>query len=539
MLKYVTFPGQDEAGSPLVEAIVPTAEGSLVKTASSDLHPTVREYIGNIEPKEGKLYVLVNALGSGEYYGSNINGDYFEETELSKTAEHSGHRTFLNAGVYRHHKNKDPEKSMGQIKVAEYNPSMRRVELIIELDREKTAAMGHGDLLTSLDAGENPSVSMGCKVKHDVCSICENKSRTRADYCKHASAMMGRVLDDGRKVYVTNPNPRFFDLSFVAIGADRTSYAMNKLASANGELSVDAAKTAGLTDPSLRSLTKKAWKQKVSDILKRIPGTAESVDSVARREPSLGPRTIRIMASRPMSSGLTTASSLGIVLKPQEFQKIILIKLGHEKLAAELEAAGKVFAPVSEVDKSISFGDPAHYDKDIRNELLPVLEDRSAFEPFVSQRFITKMGSASDSNDIHYVSNELLDSISAGYNGYRVNVMEKISEISEKISVKDTDIMNYLGESRLEDQFVLGHKTAGIPPAALGVVGFGSLAYLYGAYVKEKRRVGMPLSTVDKFVEAHPNFSAAMAFGLARLGTTLHKSGKLEGGTTSLLAKIT
>ena len=171
MLKYVTFPGQDEAGSPLVEAIVPTAEGSLVKTASSDLHPTVREYIGNIEPKEGKLYVLVNALGSGEYYGSNINGDYFEEAELSKTAEHSGHRTFLNAGVYRHHKNKDPEKSMGQIKVAEYNPSMRRVELIIELDREKTAAMGHGDLLTSLDAGENPSVSMGCKVKHDVCSI--------------------------------------------------------------------------------------------------------------------------------------------------------------------------------------------------------------------------------------------------------------------------------------------------------------------------------------------------------------------------------
>ena len=117
--------------------------------------------------------------------------------------------------------------------------------------------------------------------------------------------------------------------------------------------------------------------------------------------------------------------------------------------------------------------------------------------------------------------------------------MEKISEISENISAKDIDMMNYLGESRLEDEFVLGHKTAGIPPVALGIMGFGSLAYLYGAYVKEKRRVGMPLSTVDKFVEAHPNFSASMAFGLARLGSTLHKSGKLNSGATSLLAKIT
>ena len=42
---------------------------------------------------------------------------------------------------------------------------------------------------------------------------------------------MGRILDDGRRIGVINTYPRFFDISFVFIGADKTAKVMMKLGS--------------------------------------------------------------------------------------------------------------------------------------------------------------------------------------------------------------------------------------------------------------------------------------------------------------------
>jgi hypothetical protein len=70
-----------------------------------------------------------------------------------------------------------------------------------------------------------------CKVPYDVCSICQHKSKTPKDYCDHARTMMNKILPDGRKVFVYNPQPKFFDISFVFIGADKTAKVMAKLAS--------------------------------------------------------------------------------------------------------------------------------------------------------------------------------------------------------------------------------------------------------------------------------------------------------------------
>jgi hypothetical protein len=55
-------------------------------------------------------------------------------------------------------------------------------------------------------------------------------SITRKDYCEHASRQMNRILPDGRKVFVYNDYPKFFDISFVFIGADRTAKTMLKIA---------------------------------------------------------------------------------------------------------------------------------------------------------------------------------------------------------------------------------------------------------------------------------------------------------------------
>ena len=523
MLKLITFPGQDESSNVFVQAIKPVYNGGLEKTASSCLHPDIRNFIDSQEYAPGKLYVLVNALGSGEFYGSNVNGDYFEESELTKQSEVAGHKTFLNAGVYRHHKNKNPEKSMGKVKISAYNPNMRRVELVVEIDREKASQLGHGDLVRSLDNGEHPAVSMGCKVKHDVCSICNHESKTRQDYCKHASAMMNQTLDDGRKVFVTNPNPRFFDISFVLVGADKTSFAMQKLASSKTVLSADLAKEEGLREPT-KSLSKDSQKAKVALMLKRVPATAQKIDNCCGAEKKLD-NFCSACKSHDLGDALTTSSSMGIVLKPREYQKIVLLKLGYDELAEDLERRGAVFAPTEEIDRSVTFGKRSQFSPELFNALKDDFLERTSFEPFISERILLKQASQNKNSDVLYVTSDILTKVSASYNGYRLALMEQLPEIVETITLKDSDLIKTINNAKFEDQFVFHNrgKSASVAPALMGVLGFGTLAYLYGAHIKAKRSAGEQVSVVDSFIEKHPNFSASMAFGLARFGAQLSK----------------
>lgn len=523
MLKLITFPGQDESSNVFVQAVGPSVRGSFEKTAGASLHPSISNYLDNLEPSSTKLHVLINALGAGEFYGSNVNGDYFEESELTKESSEAGHKTFLNAGVYRHHKNKDPEKSMGKVKISAYNPGMRRVELVVEIDREKAASLGHDDLIRVLDDGGHPAVSMGCKVKYDVCSICKHASKTRQDYCKHASAMMNKTLDDGRKVYVTNPDPRFFDISFVLVGADKTSFAMHKLASAASVLSADLAEQEGLRESSHSSLDGK--KAKIALMLKRIPATAEKVDSCCGNEKPLE-HFCNACQDKSLGQALTTSSSMGIVLKPREYQKIILIKLGYHKLAKDLARRGVVFAPTNEIDRSIKFGRREDFSPELRDILKKDFKERSSFEPFVSERILSKQSSQRRSSKVIYETNDILTKISAAYNGYRVDLLETLPNIVENVTLKDTELVKIMNDTKFEDEFMFSSlgKSAGVAPALLGVLGFGTLAYLYSAHVKAKRGAGEQISVVDSFIEKHPNFSASMAFGLARFGALLSES---------------
>ena len=64
-------------------------------------------------------------------------------------------------------------------------------------------------------------ISHNCNVPFDVCSICGNSARARRFYCDHMKKMAGQILDDGRHVYVDNPDPTYFDISGVFRPADR------------------------------------------------------------------------------------------------------------------------------------------------------------------------------------------------------------------------------------------------------------------------------------------------------------------------------
>lgn len=249
MLKQVQFFGKNDQGQIFCQ---PLLDDGLIKTASvssrANLHPQIADFVKTVRPSKHGVYVMVNALGAGEIWGSNINGDFFPERELihaptdwekysikqmkeaGKDWEY-GFPTFMRAHPFKHHMNKDPSRAFGSVEIAVWNPKMRRVELVVYLDRELCKRFDAYDIIERIERGEFPDVSMGCKVPFDVCSICQHRSPKPDDYCKHAKNMMNIILPDGRKVFVYNPRPRFFDISFVFIGADKTAKVMAKLAS--------------------------------------------------------------------------------------------------------------------------------------------------------------------------------------------------------------------------------------------------------------------------------------------------------------------
>lgn len=108
-----------------------TRQGELTKQASTIFG---KEY-SELKPDDRHVGIHVVALGDAEHYPMNRNGDLFPKQACVKY-----HDTFVKYGhVFRHHRNKDPEKSIGTIKAAAYNEPMGRIELFIHADKEKAA----------------------------------------------------------------------------------------------------------------------------------------------------------------------------------------------------------------------------------------------------------------------------------------------------------------------------------------------------------------------------------------------------------------
>jgi len=177
MLKYSHFLGDAETGPTAIPLFGP-ADSEFEKTAAPTLLPEVVEYIATLQPRNDSQYVLVNAMGAGEYYGSNINGDHFPEAALiHKPSDWTGNPlvdrarartwpygfpTFYLAHPYAHHRNKDPKRAFGGVELAAWNEHMKRVELIVRVDHERCQQFGGIGVWDKLISGKYPDVSMGC-----------------------------------------------------------------------------------------------------------------------------------------------------------------------------------------------------------------------------------------------------------------------------------------------------------------------------------------------------------------------------------------
>ena len=227
-----------------------------------------------LKPPKGMTGIHLVALGDSEAYPMNRNGDLFPKEACEKY-----YPTFLKYGhVFEHHRNKDPKKSIGEIKAAAYNPDMHRVELYIWADNEKA----HDHLERLEKTGEVP-FSMACKVPYDRCSIC-NAIRERPgdpEECDHIKYSLGKIAEDGRQIGTFNDKPTWFDISFVGRPADRIAWNL-KVASAMPEdisvgNSVKQAEIEGYVLPDDLAIESDSAKRKLG-IMKKL---AESYEKLA------------------------------------------------------------------------------------------------------------------------------------------------------------------------------------------------------------------------------------------------------------------
>lgn len=558
MIKVSFFQGSEETGPAAVPLFGP-ADPYFEKVASANLLPEVATYIADLKPDNNAQYVLVNAMGAGEYYGSNINGDRFSESALihrpdrwtgiasvdKRTAKDwaYGFPTFYRAHVYAHHRNKDATKALGTVELAAWNPHMKRVELVTRVDHDACLRFGGEGIWDKLKAGDFPDVSMGTKVPFDTCSITLDRklyqeawdtyvpgqhkspgeailefhkklktkdgkgirglSITRVDYSEYARTMMNRILPDGRKVWVDNDFPAFFDISYVFIGADKIAKAMMKIADGgrvfsfmgSAELADKIAagedvleKQAAKKDQTkARLLTEdevtERGRQKRAEMKKNVMPNqlaGKAVPLLTQHEEDLPPDLLKSLGGSGLARALATLTGLGMVLRPREFQRVTLVSLGKGELADQLEALGQSFPKTEEKTKlPLSEED---FSSSLAQLLFPLMDRRSAFGPIIERRVVVIAGSPPKSGrKATSHSSDLLRKIGAAYNGYRDSLMQLMPSAQDLIeaaalprdvslhklaAASATDLITPLSFSYLTraflDELPIGDSTQGV-----------------------------------------------------------------------------
>ena len=169
----------------------------LIKQASH-MRPDVEQYISKIKGNKNELWILVHAIGAGEVWGANRNGDLTMQEALNTkpaawtgnpeldraiSAKHPfGWPTYYNAHVFASHVNKDPKRKIGDVAFVTWDPHMRRVELVLRLYRDLADRYNGGWAIKRMDRGDAIDVSMGMRVPFDL-------SETETDWAKYNAAL--------------------------------------------------------------------------------------------------------------------------------------------------------------------------------------------------------------------------------------------------------------------------------------------------------------------------------------------------------------
>ena len=405
--------------------------------------PELVEYMKRVKPDPRYRYILVAPLGASEYWGPNNKGDIWPERALNPPEKNAwwGYKTFENAKVFQHHLNKDPNLSIGDIVKAAWNDKMKRVEVIARIDVKKAPP----ELIEAIDQGKTAEVSMGAKIPEgDVCSICGNRAKSRLFYCEHLKEKMGSIEKDGRYVGAINEKPVFFDLSIVLRPAAEESGILKKVA--DKKLT-----STELGELSLRSTNQSAARSKLLKL-------ASLLNRIVRDEPDISTDLLIKLASYPIETVLSTTTNLGIILKPQEFQTLLLAK-ENPKVASIFAQAKMTFRP-RPVDKTLEI--PEQVSEKVADELQDYLFSRSVLEPYLLAR-ILGIEKVANEDVWQEISSEKLRKIATLYGAYQNGIksyFEKYSpsQVTLRLLVEDdvNDLLKISGDINLLNKELLG-----------------------------------------------------------------------------------
>jgi len=305
------------------------------------------DYFKSIQPVPGHSIVYVLAVSAWERYGENRNGDGFPDqpyrpldggiTEDQVLTKH--YHSFETLGnVFMHHANSDPEKSVGKVMKAFWNDSMKRVELLLDVDNAKTP-----NIAERIKAGEFPAVSMGTRVPFDICSCCLNHAPTRVQYCDHLRFRMRDVIN-GVKVAALNPSCKFFDISWVVRPADPNAYMLKKVADESYEIKLSgaaageyldemadrklAAHKLAVIDKVVQGIPVDAKTENIDPMhLRNIQSIQPTAQSLSNTLPELPDAVLRQLASSfSLPEIFTSTLAMGMPLCTREVVKITIYR---------------------------------------------------------------------------------------------------------------------------------------------------------------------------------------------------------------------
>lgn len=349
------------------EAYLESTGEARVKIASAN---EIELFCSGLKPDPRMLYLHVIAMGAGDFYGCNKNGDYFPEKSLIMY-----HHTFeQNAKVFKEHDNKAHSPFYGRVVKSWYNPVMHRVELILEVDKEKAP-----DIVSKVERGEVPEVSMGARVPHDVCSICGNKASKKHEYCDHITKELKRVYPDGRQVYMLNLQPTFFDISFVFRRADKLGLMLKKVASAgtlNHIFDIED------TLDKVADLDKEVPAEAVVKVLNK--GMFNLLPELEETEPDLPPALLDRIASRYTLKDILHSFIHSLVpIKPREVARVIVVQNGFP-----LSAYDDVLSGIMHSQRGAREYPGGTYQQEIGDLLSSFMPSRSSYGPHVVKRVL-------------------------------------------------------------------------------------------------------------------------------------------------------
>jgi len=532
--KLLEIPAFDRYGEPNTR-ILPRMSAAVFEKTAGSLPAEVQEYLAKLTPDPDLLYLLIVALGAADFWGSNVNGDAFFEKDLlgvqtpmeagRNPAPYTGvplprYKTFLSAHVFKHHLNKDPANSFGKVELPVYDKGMHRVLLIVSVDRKKAP-----DIVSDIDKNGSVVWSMGTKVPFDQCSICNHKSKTVAEYCEHLKTAMNQTWENGHKVYAVNSMPRFFDISRVLIPADKTAMTLMKVASSGekailmgddgtgcGSYSRDhvLVPSAIIAERVKVAQAKHAVEQKKGEIKKEVPGhTVDSdlddaasrmgyidleekikiikglrgrVKRVASRERNFPSQVLEKLSSFPLHHALSSMAALGMVAKPSEFARMLIIKNAAKAPDAE----------------KLAFVDPGAINSAAIEILMPYVAERSALAPWIDAREERTGPLVKEA----YVQQPV--TFVTLYEQYRANLVDWDTEVSKHTIVK---FAHLLPETRTISQEEMTQAMLGMTKVAMkvskrilaGVAGL-TAPYLASAHYQGKKLRGEQLGPVQEFV---------------------------------------